>query len=1368
MYVVGANGRIAYSPNAATSNFSISSFGTKNLNAVCAVGSTGHVLIMGNETSLYRANSASAVQNRNIHVPALTDVHFANISTGYVAAGDFTVRRTNNAGTTWNTVKPNTLSSVATNFDLHLLHCVSYNDAYIFGDAGAARVNAQGVATSVPSFATDIRAIDAQNSKLIALSGNNTINRYTLSTSGISYVSTITGSGTYNAIAYQNADNVMAVGMSAVFAYFASNNAAITVTTPVPMQITGDMRTIDVKGTNIVVAGDNGKYFRMTSSGMNTSGEHQNIEWIEMDGVYLSGSDLYRDPTTWESYITAANQINIRSVAIASATQVVFGGNYNSAFFSTTGLTNATVQYPYVRTAFDPGDRYSSLFYYDKLGRLVLSQNARQRNSDDRKFSYTIYDELGRVVEVGEKSENETLADGTLGVFYFRDIFGSMVSGHYNPKVIDNDKLNAWVGGDGARNEVTRSYYDVFRDDFYDPISININQDNQRKRIAHVAYYSTWVGDTLNYDHATHFVYDIHGNVTKLMQDNKKMAEEFETLADHRVKLMEYSYDLVSGNVHRMSVQSGEADQWHHAYSYDADNRITSVHTSTQTPLIDIDQPAQFLANELTQNASNWDLEAKYFYYAHGPLARTELGNQLQGLDYIYNLQGWLKGVNATSLDNDYDPGKDGVGLFSKDVMAFSLHYYDGDYTPVGGAAITPAMGINYANTTLNTGVGNTLNLYNGNIRFMQTTLTDMATRDSLPMLNAYKYDQLNRLLESRSYTDGLSGNEWNPTSYGGKYFNKFTYDANGNILTQQRRNSTGAMLDSLTYHYLLDDNGNLVRNRLYHVNDSAGFQNAGDLSDQGTFVDTSYFAVENHNNYRYDEEGRLIQDLTEGIENIVWRVDGKVKKVIFTSVSGKNNLEFDYDAFGRRIAKHVFDQSNNLVKSTYYLYDGSGNLMNLMEHTVIDENSNFTLKERNIYGSSVLGLNKHEVDLLSTTSTTIIDGVLGEKFFNLSNHLGNVLTTISDIKVPESSDNVSVTSYRATIVNTYDYSPFGVMLDGRTQENEFIRNGFNRMERDDEMKGMGNSYDFGARIYDSRLGRWLSSDPLGFLQPSWSPYKAFNDSPLVFIDPDGKIEYKISVFIDETTGTGVIHVVTSNKIMTDGEKKLVVGWGGGTTHFENYYYDYAEITITTLKEDGTLVVEKQTILYKDVVRDSDYVWFRSAEPGNVKRDVTTTDKGTEVDFGLYLTGSKSGPIALDKSKKTPPYSGSYEDLAQGVRKAIATKQYGFLGVGYRIKKMDAGDKLTWMKWFNERNKDAQRLKGVKDKTKSDSRADRAGSGTNSPASGPNQVIINDSVSVPVSSCNGVTGGHSTIYYLQHIDSAAAGKPLTPENSRKQ
>ena len=60
---------------------------------------------------------------------------------------------------------------------------------------------------------------------------------------------------------------------------------------------------------------------------------------------------------------------------------------------------------------------------------------------------------------------------------------------------------------------------------------------------------------------------------------------------------------------------------------------------------------------------------------------------------------------------------------------------------------------------------------------------------------------------------------------------------------------------------------------------------------------------------------------------------------------------------------------------------------------------------------------------------------------------------------------------------STSDYSPFGVLLDGRTMQGDAYRYGFNGMEKDDEIKGDGNSYDFGARMLDQRLGRWLSID---------------------------------------------------------------------------------------------------------------------------------------------------------------------------------------------------------------------------------------------------------------------------------------------------
>lgn len=60
-------------------------------------------------------------------------------------------------------------------------------------------------------------------------------------------------------------------------------------------------------------------------------------------------------------------------------------------------------------------------------------------------------------------------------------------------------------------------------------------------------------------------------------------------------------------------------------------------------------------------------------------------------------------------------------------------------------------------------------------------------------------------------------------------------------------------------------------------------------------------------------------------------------------------------------------------------------------------------------------------------------------------------------------------------------------------------------MEKDNQVKGQGNSLDFGARIYDSRLGRWLSLDPKATKYPGHSPYHFSLNSPLMCRDPDGR-----------------------------------------------------------------------------------------------------------------------------------------------------------------------------------------------------------------------------------------------------------------------
>ena len=88
---------------------------------------------------------------------------------------------------------------------------------------------------------------------------------------------------------------------------------------------------------------------------------------------------------------------------------------------------------------------------------------------------------------------------------------------------------------------------------------------------------------------------------------------------------------------------------------------------------------------------------------------------------------------------------------------------------------------------------------------------------------------------------------------------------------------------------------------------------------------------------------------------------------------------------------------------------------------------------------------------------------------------------------------------------NTSDYSPFGVSLDGRTMEGDFYRRGFNGMEKDDEVKGKGNSLNFEYRMYDSRVARFFSSDLLEVNYPYNSTYSFTENNPIFFLDPDGK-----------------------------------------------------------------------------------------------------------------------------------------------------------------------------------------------------------------------------------------------------------------------
>jgi RHS repeat-associated protein len=99
-----------------------------------------------------------------------------------------------------------------------------------------------------------------------------------------------------------------------------------------------------------------------------------------------------------------------------------------------------------------------------------------------------------------------------------------------------------------------------------------------------------------------------------------------------------------------------------------------------------------------------------------------------------------------------------------------------------------------------------------------------------------------------------------------------------------------------------------------------------------------------------------------------------------------------------------------------------------------------------------------------------------------------------------------SADNFVPEVLNYSDMYAFGMPMPGRQyQAGPIYRYGFNGKENDNEVKGNGNSLDFGARIYDPRLGRWLSVDPLQSKYPGLSPYNYTANNPILFIDPDGR-----------------------------------------------------------------------------------------------------------------------------------------------------------------------------------------------------------------------------------------------------------------------
>jgi RHS repeat-associated protein len=115
----------------------------------------------------------------------------------------------------------------------------------------------------------------------------------------------------------------------------------------------------------------------------------------------------------------------------------------------------------------------------------------------------------------------------------------------------------------------------------------------------------------------------------------------------------------------------------------------------------------------------------------------------------------------------------------------------------------------------------------------------------------------------------------------------------------------------------------------------------------------------------------------------------------------------------------------------------------------------------------------------------------------------------------------------------------FGMLVPNRHGSSNSYRYGFNGKEKDDEVKGEGNWQDYGARMYNPRLGRFPNPDPKFKLYPMLSTYQFASNTPIQAIDLDGKEAFIVHGTTQTETGVHITPEAKKELMRITGNTKI-------------------------------------------------------------------------------------------------------------------------------------------------------------------------------------------------------------------------------------
>ena len=494
-----------------------------------------------------------------------------------------------------------------------------------------------------------------------------------------------------------------------------------------------------------------------------------------------------------------------------------------------------------------------------------------------------------------------------------------------------------------------------------------------------------------------------------------------------------------------------------------------------------------------------------------------------------------------------------------------------------------------------------------------------------------YKYDELYMKYHNGSYhiINTFNARSWLTSSLSAedKFSYALDYFYNGNIKAQRlmgsyRLNYSGEQREvSSTFRY---DNSNRLLNvrktnvKVYSPEETFTYDKDGNIQTlvrdySGDNFSYQYYEGTNRlrsvdggvtQHYAYDYNGNLISDSRRNITSIKYDNRNLPTEMIISSIfmAKSYKIEYKYDETGNRLRKRVYENIPSsgespigwkLIKDEVYVRDAGG------KEIAVYENSN--LSYYNLWGNGLEG--KTKKDERGNT----------KYYYYYKDHLGSVRAVMDG-------------SF-GTTVQAQDYDAWGDIFRTYTSD-DISQNKFTSKERDVET---GYDY-FGARYYDSKVGNWLSPDPLFEKHIGWSPYNYVLRNPYMLIDPDGKqidfsklsSQYQKAIIEDLFIITGYsFNVNSQGYLKIDRTKSEVFGNSSTTANdFANEIDSYDKSIITVVahksKQTTSLYDPKQEGILLNPLEISSYI-----NPDNVMNGLNIHTFGWGMVFLHELLHSK-------------------------------------------------------------------------------------------------------------------------------------------------